>query len=267
MTNVTQTSHCCFMIRLMTQESKLYRSIFISDFHLGTKDSQAKSLLEFLKNNESENLFLVGDIIDGWSLRRKMYWPQEHSDVVQKILRKARKNTNVFYIIGNHDEFLRKFIPISLGERLLLMNEYQYTDLKGRKIEVVHGDAFDSITMNKKWLALLGDVIYQFLLRINRPLNSVRRFIGYRRYWSLSKYLKQKVKKSVQFIDNYEKVLSDYAKNKKLDGILCGHIHHAEIRQMGSVLYLNSGDWVESCTALVETLDGEWQLIDAGDMY
>ncbi len=243
-------------------EVKKFRSIFISDVHLGTRDCQAESLLDFLKKHESEQLFLVGDIIDGWSLKRKMYWPQSHSDVIQKVLRKARKNTQVFYVIGNHDEFIRKFIPLSLGENMHLINEYEYISLAGETMGVVHGDSFDSITMNQKWLAVLGDFIYQWLLRINRPLNRLRRSIGYKRHWSLSKYLKNKVKQSVQFIDNYEKILSDYARQQGLDGIISGHIHHAEIRDIDGVRYMNCGDWVESCTALVETLEGEWHLIE-----
>lgn len=238
-----------------------YRSIFVSDVHLGTKDCQAKALLNFLKENESEYLFLVGDIIDGWALKRKMHWPQEHSDVIQKILRKARKQTKVYYIVGNHDEFIRSFIPITMGDNLIIKNEHNYKDLQGRNISVIHGDSFDSITMSQKWLAKLGDVLYQGMLRINRPLNKLRRWIGYKRYWSLSKYLKNKVKKSVQFIDNYEKILSDYARQNKYDGVINGHIHHAEIRMIGETLYMNCGDWVESCTALVEKKNGEWEII------
>lgn len=245
----------------MEKETR-YRSIFISDVHLGTKECQAKTLLKFLKETESENLFLVGDIIDGWALKRKIYWPQHHSDVIQKILRKGRKGTHVYYILGNHDEFMRKFIPLTLGDNIHILNEYIYTDLKQREIGVIHGDSFDSITMNKKWLALLGDVLYQMLLKMNRPLNAFRRWIGYKRYWSLAKYLKRKVKKSVQFIDDYEEILSDYASQKELFGIISGHIHHAEIRDIKGIQYMNCGDWVESCTALVECLDGEWKIID-----
>ena len=245
---------------------KRYRAIFISDVHLGTKECQAESLLRFLKDHDSEQLFLVGDIIDGWSLKRKMYWPQSHSDVVQKILRKARKGTKVFYVLGNHDEFGRKFIPLTLGDNLEIINEWVYEDIKGRQIGVIHGDSFDSITMHKKWLAVLGDVLYQFLLKINRPLNAIRRKIGYRRYWSLAKYLKRKVKKSVQFIDNYEQILADYAEQQDLNGIINGHIHHAEIRPIGAVTYMNCGDWVESCTALVETLDGQWQILEHSEL-
>jgi len=253
----------------MSQEETMnnhYRAIFVSDVHLGTKDCQARALLQFLKENESEYLFLVGDIIDGWALKRRMYWPQEHSDVIQKVLRKARKKTKVFYIVGNHDEFIRGFIPIMLGENLEIKNEHVYTDLKGRAIGVIHGDSFDSITMSQKWLAMLGDVLYQTMLRLNRPLNRLRRWVGYKRYWSLSKYLKQKVKQSVQFIDNYERILSDYAVQNDYHGVINGHIHHAEIRMIEDTLYMNCGDWVESCTALVETEAGEWKIIDHSHM-
>ncbi len=250
----------------MQTAKQQYRAIFISDVHLGTKDCQAEALLKFLKTHESEYLFLVGDIIDGWSLKRKMYWPQSHSDVIQKILRIARKGRQVYYVLGNHDEFIRKFIPLQLGDNFHVINEHVYQDLRGQQIGVIHGDTFDSITMNKKWLALLGDVLYQFLLRVNRPLNKIRRKIGYKRYWSLAKFLKRKVKKSVQFIDDYEQVLADYAQQHAYDGIVNGHIHHAEIRPIGAVQYMNCGDWVESCTALVETLDGEWQILERGDL-
>lgn len=249
-----------------TVAKQQFRAIFISDVHLGTKDCQAQALLKFFKHHEAEQLFLVGDIIDGWSLKRKIHWPQTHSDVIQKILRMARKGQPVYYVLGNHDEFIRKFIPLRLGDHFHVINEHVYQALNGDRIGVIHGDSFDSITMNKKWLALLGDVLYQLLLRLNRPLNKIRQWIGYKRHWSLAKYLKRKVKKSVQFIDDYEQVLADYAAQKQYQGIINGHIHHAEIRAIGDIQYMNCGDWVESCTALVETLDGQWQIIEYGEL-
>jgi UDP-2,3-diacylglucosamine pyrophosphatase LpxH len=240
----------------------MYRSIFISDIHLGSRNSQAGSLLEFMKEYESENLFLVGDIIDGWALRRRWSWPQAHSDVIQKLLRKARKGTNIVYVLGNHDEFVRSFLPLSLGDNIEVVNEYLYTSLQQKQYLVTHGDFFDSITMTKKWLAKFGDVSYEMLLRLNRPLNRARRLVGYKRHWSLSNFAKQNVKKAVMFIDDYENILVTEAARRDFDGVICGHIHHAEKKQIEGIEYLNCGDWVESCTAVAETHDGEWEIID-----
>jgi UDP-2,3-diacylglucosamine pyrophosphatase LpxH len=238
-----------------------YKSIFISDVHLGTSDSQAEYLLEFFKKNESQNLYLVGDIIDGWALKRKFNWKQSHSDVVQKILRKARKGTKVYYVLGNHDEFIRGFLPLALGDNIVIDNEFDYIDSNNNRFLVTHGDFFDSITMTKKWLAHLGDKAYLFMLKLNKPLNGIRKFFGYHKYWSLSKYMKENVKKSVMFITDYEHILSTEAKTREYDGVICGHIHQAEIKDIDGLAYLNCGDWVESNTAIVETNDGEWKLI------
>lgn len=239
-----------------------YRSIFISDVHLGTRDSQARGLLKLIRENEADNLFLVGDIIDGWALKRKWIWPQSHSDVIQKILRLARKGTQIHYILGNHDEFIQGFLPITMGDNIHISSEHRYIDLQGRELWVVHGDLFDSITMNQKWLALLGDRAYLFLLKLNHPITAIRRMIGYRQHWSLSKYMKESVKKSVSFVTNYEEILSAQARQEGYDGVICGHIHKAEIRDINGIRYLNCGDWVESCTALVETTGGEWHLLE-----
>lgn len=242
-----------------------YKSIFISDVHLGTRFSKAKNLLNFLKHNESENLILVGDIIDGWAIRRKFVWPQTHSDVIQKVLKKARKGTKVHFITGNHDEFLRPFVPLILGDSLIISNELDYNSINGKKYYITHGDFFDSITMTKKWLAILGDYGYDLLLYLNAILNFIRNKIGIKKYWSLSKYVKDSVKSSVSFISDFESVLSTHAKNKGYDGIICGHIHKAEIRDIDGIEYLNCGDWVESCTAIVETLEGEFKIINWSD--
>lgn len=239
-----------------------YRSIFISDIHLGTRFSKAKKLLKFLKHHECEHLILVGDIIDGWAIKRKFIWPQTHSDVIQKILKKARKGTEVTFITGNHDEFLRPFVPLVLGNSLNISNELDYNSLNGKKYYVTHGDFFDSITMTKKWLAVLGDYGYDLLLHLNAGLNFVRRKLGIQKYWSLSKYVKDNVKSSISFINDFESVLSNHAKNKGYDGIICGHIHKAEIRDIDGIEYLNCGDWVENCTAVVETYDGEFKIIN-----
>ncbi|MEA3370403.1 MAG: UDP-2,3-diacylglucosamine diphosphatase [Campylobacterota bacterium] len=243
-------------------ELKKFRSIFISDVHLGTKYSKAEELLEFIRDYESENLYLVGDIIDGWAIKRKFVWKQSHSDVIQKILRKARKSTNVYFIAGNHDEFLRPFIPILLGDRLRIESELEYIDLHNRRFLVTHGDFFDSITMTKKWLAVLGDYGYDLLLSLNGFVNLTRRIFGRKRYWSLSKYAKDSIKSSVSFISDYESILALHAKRNDYDGVICGHIHKAEIRDIEGIQYLNCGDWVENCTAVVETMDGEWKIIN-----
>jgi len=239
-----------------------YKSIFISDIHLGTKFSKTKELISFFKYNESENLILVGDIIDGWAIKRKFIWPQTHSDVIQKILKKARKGTMVTFITGNHDEFIRPFVPLILGDSLNITNELDYLGINGKKYYITHGDFFDSITMTKKWLAILGDYGYDLLLHLNSVLNFLRRKVGIQKYWSLSKYVKDSVKTSVSFINDFETVLSMHAKNKGYDGIICGHIHKAEIRNIDSIEYLNCGDWVESCTAIVETYEGEFKIIN-----
>ncbi len=229
---------------------------------MGTRFSQAEKLIDFLKENESENLFLVGDIIDGWSIKRKFVWPQSHSDVIQKVLRKARKGTNVYFITGNHDEFLRPFVPLILGDKLNVSNEFNYTSINGKKYYITHGDFFDSITMTKKWLAILGDYGYDFLLYINHILNRIRKTFNINSQWSLSKYIKDNVKSSVNFINDFEKVLTEHAKHKGYDGIICGHIHKAEQRDINGVEYKNCGDWVESCTAIVETHEGEFEIIN-----
>jgi UDP-2,3-diacylglucosamine pyrophosphatase LpxH len=239
-----------------------YKSIFISDIHLGTKYSKTEKLLSFMRENESENLYLVGDIIDGWAMKRKIKWVQSHSDVIQKLLRKARKGTEVYYITGNHDEFLRPFLPVVLGDKIHILNEIKYDSINGKIYYITHGDFFDSITMTKKWLSLLGDISYEVLLHLNDPINKVRKLCGINRYWSLSKYMKDNVKSSVNFISDFENVLASYAKKYEYDGIICGHIHKAEIRKIEDIEYMNCGDWVESCTALVETYDGVWKIID-----
>ncbi|WP_320035424.1 UDP-2,3-diacylglucosamine diphosphatase [Halarcobacter sp.] len=239
-----------------------YKSIFISDIHLGTKFSNTKQLLDFLKNNECDNLFLVGDIIDGWAIKRKFVWPQSHSDVIQKILKRARKGCNVTFITGNHDEFLRPFVPLILGHSLEIKNELIYTSIIGKKYLVTHGDFFDSITMTKKWLAILGDYGYELLLNVNQTLNVIRTKLGIKSKWSLSKYVKDNVKSSVSFITDFEATLANHAKYKGYDGIICGHIHKAETKMIDQVEYLNCGDWVESCTAIVETYEGEFKVIN-----
>ena len=237
----------------------IYKSIFISDVHLGTKGCQANKLLEFFKNSRSENLYLVGDIIDVWEMKKTFYWPQEHNDVIQKILRKARHGTKVFYIIGNHDEMFRKMIPMHFGS-VNMVNRVIHENPQGKKYLVVHGDAWDGVMKYAKWLSKLGSIAYNLLLRINILINFFRKLRG-KSYWSLAKFLKYKVKNAVKYIGEYEKTVSNYAKRKKFDGIICGHIHHAEDRNFDGINYLNCGDWVESCTALAEKYDGTFEII------
>lgn len=243
-----------------TPEVRQYRSIFLSDIHLGTRGCRADILLDFLKHNESDNLYLIGDIVDGWRLRKGWYWPQEHNDVVQKILRRARKGAKVFYIPGNHDEAAREYIGFAFGG-VQVVRDAVHTTADGRRFLVTHGDEFDGIVKYAKWLALIGDQAYVFLLNLNTIVNAVRRKLGFT-YWSLSAYLKHKAKTAVEFIGNYETAVAEEARRRQVDGIICGHIHSAVIRQMEGVLYCNDGDWVESCTALVEHDTGALELIN-----
>ncbi len=236
-----------------------YKSIFISDVHLGTKGCQANKLLEFFKNTRSEKLYCVGDIIDVWALQKNFYWPQEHNDVIQKILRKARHGTEVYYVIGNHDEVFRKFIPMHFGQ-IKMINRVIHQSVLNKKYLVVHGDAWDGVMRYAKWLSKLGAIAYEMLLKLNVVINFFRRLRG-KGQWSLAKFLKYKVKNAVKYIGEYEKTITEYGKKKKFDGIICGHIHHAQNENYDGVNYLNCGDWVESCTALVENFDGTFEII------
>jgi UDP-2,3-diacylglucosamine pyrophosphatase LpxH len=235
------------------------RAIFISDIHLGTRGCKAEYLLDFLRHNESDLLYLVGDVIDGWALRNGFYWPQTHNDIVQKVLRKARKGTRVVYVLGNHDEFGRQFAGLEFGG-ITLCDEAEHRLADGRRLWVVHGDFADGVIQHAKWLAHLGDRLYDFVLWLNRHFNALRARLGLG-YWSLSAYLKHKVKNAVSFISSFEQVLAREARRRGYDGVLCGHIHHAEIRAVDGLVYCNSGDWVESLTAIVETLDGELRIV------
>jgi UDP-2,3-diacylglucosamine pyrophosphatase LpxH len=235
------------------------RSIFISDLHLGTQGCQARALLSFLKANPSDNLYLVGDIIDGWQLRRRWYWPQEHNDVVQKILRRVRKGCRVVFVPGNHDEFVRHFVDHHFGG-VEVVSEAVHTTADGRRLWVVHGDLYDGVIQYAKWLAYLGDTLYEFTLRLNRHFNSLRARLGLP-YWSLSQYLKHRVKGAVNFISSFEEALAAEARKRGLDGVVCGHIHRAEMRVIDGILYCNDGDWVESLTALVEHQDGRLEIL------
>ena len=236
-----------------------YRSIFVSDVHLGTKMSQAGPFLDFLKDNDCDYLYLVGDVIDGWAMSNRFFWPQQHNDAIQKLLRKARKGTQVTYLPGNHDEFLRSFTEQDLGN-IRLVDTCIHHGIDGRMYKVMHGDQFDLVIKNAKWLAHVGAWAYDVLIDINVMVSAVRRWFKLRP-WSLSAWAKYQVKSAVNFIGNYEENLAGYARTHGCDGIICGHIHHANIRDIDGIAYMNSGDWVESCTALVEHDDGRWEII------
>jgi UDP-2,3-diacylglucosamine pyrophosphatase LpxH len=239
-----------------------YRSIFISDTHLGTRGCRGDFLADFLRRTSALNLFLVGDIIDGWRLRKSWYWDENHDDVLRQILRQARSGTKVTYIPGNHDEMFRSWLPVGVdisGIRLCLEAEHVTAD--GKRFLIIHGDEFDSVVRYAKFLALLGDWAYTTALVINRWFNAVRRRLGLP-YWSLSAWLKLQVKEAVKAIDRFEEALASEARRRGFDGVVCGHIHHAEIRDVDGIVYMNDGDWVESCTALVEHHDGRMELLD-----
>jgi len=242
--------------------NKTYRSIFISDVHLGTYDSKADLLNNFLKHNTCDHLYLVGDIIDGWRIQQnKWRWKQSHTNVVRRILGFTKKGTRVTFIAGNHDEFLRLIIPygVEFGN-VEILNQAEHIGIDGRHYLVTHGDLFDGITRLTPWLAFLGDKAYDVVLSLNSKLNWLLHRFGFR-YFSLSQYLKGRVKKAVDFIFQFEKNLAGYCKKRGFDGVICGHIHHAEIKEIDGVIYMNDGDWVESCTALVEHWDGRWEII------
>ncbi len=240
-------------------EVRHYRAIWISDIHLGTSGCKAEFLLDFLRVNESDQLYLVGDIVDGWQLKRGWYWKQSHNDVVQKVLRKARKGTKVTYIVGNHDEVLREFLGLRFGE-ILIENEAVHELRDGRRLWVTHGDLFDGVIQYAKWLAYLGDTAYTVALKVNDHFNYLRHKMGMS-YWSLSQYLKHRVKNAISFITAFEEALTTEARRRGYDGVVCGHIHRPEIREIDGTLYCNDGDWVESLSALVETHEGELKLV------
>jgi len=239
----------------------VYRTIWISDVHLGTPGCKAEFLVDFLKHNECKTLYLVGDIVDGWKLRNNWFWPQEHTNVVRKLLTKAKRSTQIYYVTGNHDEFLRKFVGYRLEiGNIRLVNEMVHTTADGRRLLVLHGDMFDVITRYHRWLALVGDVAYNATMTTNYWFNRVRSVMGMR-YWSLSAFAKQRVKSAVNIISRFEEAVAHECRRRRLDGVICGHIHHAEIRDIEGVTYHNCGDWVESCSALVEDMNGKLSVV------
>ena len=237
-----------------------YRTVWISDIHLGTRGCNAEMLVSFLKSIECKTLYLAGDIIDGWRLRKGWYWPDAHNEVVRRILKMAHRGTRVVFIAGNHDEMLRDYAGLGFGGVELALEAVHET-ADGRKLLVIHGDEFDGVVLYARWIAFLGDAAYEWMLRANIVFNAVRRWMKLP-YWSLSAYLKKRVKNAVQFVTSFEEAIAHEAKTRGFDGIVCGHIHTAEIRQIGEITYYNDGDWVESCTALVEDANGHMSIID-----
>jgi UDP-2,3-diacylglucosamine pyrophosphatase LpxH len=239
------------------------RSVFISDVHLGTRACQAARLIDFLREYPSDHLYMVGDIIDFWAMSRSIQWAPAHNTVVQKILRRARQGGHVMFIPGNHDEVLREYTGITFGN-IRVEQEWIHETADGRRYLLIHGDEFDQITRFHRWVAVLGDVAYGALLRLNVGLSRLRRLLGISGYWSLAGYAKRRVKKAVNFISDFETSVVHAVRQRNLDGVICGHIHWAEIRQVEGITYLNCGDWVDSCTAIVEHIDGRMEIVRWG---
>jgi len=236
-----------------------YRTIWISDTHLGTRGCNAALLLEFLQHNDCDHLYLVGDIIDGWRLRKSWYWTEDQNRVVKEVLQKSENGTQVHYVCGNHDEFLRDYIGLTFGG-VRVVDEAVHSCADGRRLLVMHGDQFDVCIRNARWLAFLGDHAYRMCLQLNTWFNWARRKLGYG-YWSLSAYLKARVKNAVSYVGRFEETVADETRRRGFEGVVCGHIHHAEMRDVQGILYCNDGDWVESCTALAEHFDGSLEII------
>jgi UDP-2,3-diacylglucosamine pyrophosphatase LpxH len=237
-----------------------YRSIFLSDIHLGTKGCRSDRLLDFLKHHTCDTLYLVGDIIDGWRMKSSLYWPQEHSNVLRRFLTASKRGTRIVYVTGNHDEFLRRYTDLAIGN-LEIVDEAVHVAGDGARLLVVHGDEYDVVTRYHRWVAFLGDAGYTLLLELNRHQNGLRSRLGYG-YWSLSAWVKRRVKRAVNLISDFEQAVAHHCRLQGYQGVICGHIHHAEIRDLDGVRYMNCGDWVESCTALVEDASGAFRILD-----
>jgi UDP-2,3-diacylglucosamine pyrophosphatase LpxH len=247
--------------RGVSKKTPRVRSIFLSDVHLGTRACQAERLLSFLRHYESEYLYLVGDIVDFWAMSRGIHWSQQQNTVVQKVLKRARQGTRVIFVPGNHDEALREYVGTSFGD-IRLVQEHVHLAADGRRYAVLHGDEFDQVTRYHRWVAILGDVAYNLMVRLNVWLSLARRTLGISGYWSLSGYAKRKVKSAVSFIYNFEDSVMRAVRDRGLDGVICGHIHSAAIKDIEGLTYINCGDWVDSCTAIVEHHDGCMELVN-----
>ena len=240
-----------------------YRTIWISDIHLGTRGCNDRLLIDFLDHVDSDTLYLVGDIIDGWRMKKRYYWPERHNAIVRRIMKRAKRGTDVVYIPGNHDEMFRQYAGMNFGGVQIRRNAIHVT-ADGRRLLVLHGDEFDAVVMAHRWLAFAGDAAYEFLMKLNVVVNAVRRRFDLP-YWSLSKHAKNKVKNAVEFISRFEEAVAHEAKTRHVDGVVCGHIHTAEERSFGDIIYYNDGDWVEGCTALVEHFDGRMEILHWAD--
>ncbi len=244
-------------------ERRRYRTVWISDVHLGTRGCNADMLIDFLDHVDSDTMYLVGDIVDGWQLKKRFYWPAAHNDVIWRLMKRARRGTRMIYIPGNHDEMFRQFAGLDFGG-IKIRRKAVHETADGRRLLVLHGDEFDAITLSHRWLAHVGDAAYTALMTLNRAVSAVRRKFGMP-YWSLSKHAKAKVKNAVAFISRFEEIVAEAAGDRGVDGVVCGHIHTAEIRDIAGVAYYNDGDWVEGCNALVEHFDGTMEILNWGD--
>ncbi len=245
------------------EKRRKYRTIWISDVHLGTKGCNAEMLIDFLDNTDSETMYLVGDIIDGWRLKKKFFWPTSHNDIVWRLLKRAKRGTRIVYIPGNHDEMFRQFTGLNFGGIEIRRAAFHDT-ADGRRLMVLHGDEFDAVMLSHRWLAFVGDTAYHLMMALNQWVNRARQALGMP-YWSLSKAAKHKVKNAVEFIGKYEEVVARAAGERGVDGVVCGHIHTAEFRNIDGVEYWNDGDWVEGCNALVEHHDGRMEILNWPD--
>lgn len=242
-----------------TLNTRRVRTLFLSDIHLGSKAAKADFLLDFLRVHEAQTIVLVGDIVDGWRLKRNWHWPQNCNDVVQKLLRKARKGARIIYIPGNHDAFMRDYPGIHFGG-IEVEKNIIHEAADGKRYLVLHGDEFDVVVRNAKFIAHLGDWAYDMAIALNVLIAKVRRRLGLP-YWSFSAWAKLQVKRAVNFIGEFQNVVAEEARRNQVDGVICGHIHHAVIEDIGGVKYINTGDWVESCTAIIENYDGSMELV------
>ena len=240
-----------------------YRTIWISDVHLGTRGCNDRLLIDFLDHVDSNTIYLVGDIIDGWRLKRRYYWPERHNAIIRRIMKRAKRGAEVIYVPGNHDEMFRQFAGMNFGG-VQIRKKAIHVTADGRRLLVLHGDEFDAVVIAHRWLAFLGDAAYEYLMKLNVGVNWVRRHFDLP-YWSLSKHAKHKVKNAVAFISRFEEAVAHEAKTRKVDGVVCGHIHTAEIREFEGLTYYNDGDWVEGCTALVEHFDGRMEILHWAD--